>query len=333
VNTVPAEPLLQVRDLRVEFGTRAGVVRAVDGVNLDVGRGEIVGLVGESGSGKSTVGLSIVRLLPRAARIGEQGSVLVKGTNLLTLPLAQMRRIRGSEISMTFQNPMTYLNPVARIGTQIVEAITEHQQVSRSEANRIALEWIANVRITDPERVFRSYPFQLSGGMRQRVLIAIALSCQPSLLIADEPTTALDVTIQREILELMLSIRDRFGTSILLITHDLGVVSEIADRIYVMYAGQILEQGTVGSVLAAAQNPYTKALLRSAHDIDEFRPVLYALDGSVPSLIDLPPGCRFRDRCPSAFERCVEEPPMFTTPTGGESRCWLSEHAVAATAH
>jgi len=319
------ESLLQVRDLGVDFRTRAGLVQAADSVSLQVGQSEIVGLVGESGSGKSTVGLALMRLLPRAAQVRPGSSILLNGMDLLTLPPRRMRRVRGNEISMTFQDPMTFLNPVVRVGNQIVEAIREHQTVTPDEARRIALDWIDHVRITEPERVFDSYPFQLSGGMRQRVLIAIALSCRPSLLIADEPTTALDVTIQREILDLVVSIRDRFQTSILLITHDLGVVSEICDRVYVMYGGQVFEHGEVDSVLTSPHNPYTQALLKSARSIDEFDRKLYSLDGTVPSLLDPPRGCRFRDRCPHAFDRCVHQPPLFSTPAGGASRCWLSD--------
>ena len=325
-----AEILLDVRDLTVEFATQAGPLRAVDGVDLHVDRREIVGLVGESGSGKSTVGLSLMRLLPPAATIDPGSLVVLDGKDLVPLALPEMRRVRGNDISMTFQDPMTFLNPVLRIGPQITEAIREHQAVDDREARKMALEWIANVKITEPERVYESYPFHLSGGMRQRILIAIALACNPSLLIADEPTTALDVTIQREILELMLSIRDGYGTSILLITHDLGVVSEVCDRIYVMYAGRIVEHGTVESVLVTPRNPYTTALLRSARSIDEFHPVLYALDGSVPSPLDLPSGCRFRDRCPEVHDRCHREPPLFEMPEGGASRCWLSGDVLAS---
>jgi oligopeptide/dipeptide ABC transporter ATP-binding protein len=265
-----------------------------------------------------------MRLLPRPAGRITGGHALLDGKDLFQLSDHDMRRVRGNEISMTFQDPMTYLNPVMRVGDQIVEGILQHQPVDRSEARRIAIEWISNVLITEPERVFGSYPFQLSGGMRQRILIAIALACRPSLLIADEPTTALDVTIQREILDLVQSIRSRFGTAILLVTHDLGVVSELCDRVYVMYAGHILEHGDVRQVLREPQNPYTKALLRSAKSIDEFHETLYTIDGTVPSLIDPERGCRFRRRCPLAFEKCIEEPPLFTTPSGAESKCWLS---------
>ena len=283
-----------------------------------------MGLVGESGSGKSSVALAAMRLLPPGTVVTAAGGVSLEGQDLLALSPRAMRGVRGARISMTFQDPMTFLNPVIRVGDQIMEAILAHQDVTRGAAREIALRWIADVRITEPERVLGSYPFHLSGGMRQRVLIAMALACRPSLLIADEPTTALDVTIQREILDLMLSIRDRFGTSILLVTHDLGVVSEICDRMYVMYAGQIVEEGTVATVLTEPHNPYTRALLRSARSIDEYEPVLYALEGSVPTLLHVPIGCRFRDRCPVAFDRCVEPPPLLPIESGGHSRCWLS---------
>jgi peptide/nickel transport system ATP-binding protein len=319
-----AEPLLAVRNMSITFRTRGGLLRAVDRVSLDVGHGEIVGLVGESGSGKSTMGLSLMQLLPAAATIDANSEVQLDGRQIASATPAEMRRIRGREIAMTFQDPMTFLNPLVRVGEQIAEAVREHQALGRKDARAAALQSIRDVQITEPERVYDSYPFQLSGGMRQRLLIAVALSCQPKLLIADEPTTALDVTVQREILDLLVSIRDRSGTSVLLITHDLGVISEICDRVYVMYAGQVFESGTATDLLSAPSNPYTSALLRSARSIDEYHPVLYSLEGSVPSPIDPPPGCRFRERCPSAFERCVDEPPLFPT-DGGTSRCWLSE--------
>lgn len=317
--------LLHVRDLTVDFVTRDGVVHAVDQVSLVVRRGEIVGLVGESGSGKSTVGLSLMRLLPPGAREDPRGQILLDGQDLLKVRPAQMRRIRGRVIAMTFQDPMTFLNPVVRVGEQIVEAIREHQHISRSDARDLALQAISDVLITEPDRIFRSFPFQLSGGMRQRILIAIALSCRPSLVVADEPTTALDVTVQREILDMLRLIRDRFGTAILLITHDLGIVAETCDRVYVMYAGQIFEHGRVERVLTHPRNPYTGALLRSAQSIDEYRSELYALAGNVPSLVDLPSGCLFRERCPAAFDRCVAPPPLFADRLGDMSRCWLAE--------
>lgn len=316
-------PLLHVRNLSVSYQTRLGMVDAVDSVSFEVNEGEIVGLVGESGSGKSTVGLSMIRLLPEPAGKIVSGEILLNDSNLVIKDHQAMQGIRGREIAMTFQDPMTYLNPVMRVGDQIVETIRSHQPVKVERAHEIALEWIANVHITEPERIFQAYPHQLSGGMRQRILLAIALSCDPQLIIADEPTTALDVTIQREIIDLMLSIRERFKTAILLITHDLGVVSEICDRVYVMYAGQIFEHAEIDDIILNPQNPYTQALLRSARSIDEYRETLYAIEGSAPSLINPPPGCRFRDRCPQALERCVEEPPTFLTEKGSWSKCWL----------
>jgi oligopeptide/dipeptide ABC transporter ATP-binding protein len=315
-------PLLTVSDLSVHFRSRAGTVQAVDQVSFEVRAGEIVGLVGESGSGKSTVGRALLRLLPEAGEI-VGGRVCYNGQDLLKLSTTAMQRLRGCEIAMTFQDPMTFLNPVMRIGDQIVEVIRQHEQVSFARAWERSLEWIANVRITEPERVARSYPHQLSGGMRQRILIAIALAGEPSLIIADEPTTALDVTIQREIIDLLISIRDRFKTAILLITHDLGVVAELCDRVYVMYGGQVFEHADIHSIIATPQNPYTRALLRSARSIDEFHPTLYAISGTAPSLVNPAPGCRFTNRCPSTFSRCVDEPPTFPTGASGWSKCWL----------
>ena len=320
---VSEEPLLQVHGLSVRFRVSAGHVHAVDEVSLDVNRGEIVGLVGESGSGKSTVGLALMRLLPQGVGEITAGTIRLDGTDLVQLNEDEMRRARGRDVSMTFQDPMTYLNPVMRVGDQIVEAIRQHQSVNQRDARQIALEWIENVLITEPERVFQAYPFQLSGGMRQRILMAIALSSRPSLLIADEPTTALDVTIQREIMDLIGSLRARFKTAMLLVTHDLGIVAELCDRVYVMYAGKIVEHGNVGSVMRRPQHPYTRALLRSARSIDEYHETLYALEGGVPSLIEPPVGCRFRARCPEAFDRCTDDPPLFLTPQGSFSKCWL----------
>lgn len=322
-DTAASVPLLQVRDLTVHFQTRAGVVQAVGGVSFDVAAGQIIGLVGESGSGKSATGLALMRLLPQPEGQIVGGSVTLRGRDLVKLSDTEMQKVRGRQMAMTFQDPMTFLNPVLRIGDQIVEGIMQHNAVSSQEAKKRALKWLEAVRVTGPQRVFDSYPHQLSGGLRQRVLIAIALSCQPSLIIADEPTTALDVTIQRQILELLKSIRTEFHSAILLITHDLGVVSELCDRVYVMYAGQIVEQGDVFEILTKPQHPYTRALLQSARSIDEFLETLYAISGGVPSLVHPPTGCRFRERCPSAFARCIEEPPSFPTATGGLSKCWL----------
>lgn len=321
--TVTESPLLRVQDLSVHFHTSMGVVEAVDRISFDIYEGEIIGLVGESGSGKSTVGRAIVKLLPEAVCRIESGKILYRGDDLVALSEEQMLRIRGCQISMTFQDPMTFLNPVMKIGDQIMEVILRHKRTSKKDARELAREWIRNVRITEPDRIANSYPHQLSGGMRQRILIAIALAGEPNLIIADEPTTALDVTIQREIIDLLVYVRDRFNTAILLITHDLGVVSEMCDRVYVMYAGQILEKGDVFNIVRNPQNPYTQALVRSARSIDEFHSVLYSIEGTTPSLIAPPTGCRFQNRCPHAFSKCTEEPPMFTTGVGSRSKCWL----------
>lgn len=319
------EPLLNVCDLSIQYSTRDGIVHAVDHVYFQVNRGEIVGLVGESGSGKSTVGLSLIQLLPQPAGVIAGGEVWLKGKDLLKENERKMQKIRGCEISMTFQDPMTFLNPVIRVGDQIAEGILKHQNIDKLTAKQIAIEWIDNVRITEPERVYNAYPHQLSGGMRQRILIAMALACEPDCLIADEPTTALDVTIQREIMDLLLSIRNRFNTSILVITHDLGVVSELCDSIYVMYAGSIMEHGDIYSLIKNPQHPYTRALLRSAISIDEFHETLYAVGGFVPSLIDILRGCRFRNRCAEAMDVCLDVPPAFLLESGGWARCWLHE--------
>jgi oligopeptide/dipeptide ABC transporter ATP-binding protein len=318
-------PLLQINNLVAQFQTRDGIVRAIANANLEIYEGEIVGLVGESGSGKSTLGLSIVQLLPAPEGEIVSGEILYKGKDLLDFSPQEIRVTRGCEISMTFQDPMTYLNPVMRVGDQITEAILRHQEVNSNTAVRIAIQLIEKVRIPDPERIFEAFPHQLSGGMRQRILIAIALSCNPNLIIADEPTTALDVTIQQGIIELLKSIREDLRTAILLITHDLGVVSEMCERVYVMYAGQILEHGSVEEIIDDPKNPYTRALLLSAKSIDEFHETLYAIGGTTPSLINPISGCRFRDRCQYAFDQCVDEPPIVHTTASSWSKCWLHQ--------
>jgi oligopeptide/dipeptide ABC transporter ATP-binding protein len=316
------QSLIRLSNLSVHFRTTGGVVNAVSDVSLDIGHREIVGLVGESGSGKSTVGFSLIQLLPKPAGQIVGGSLYYKGRDLIKLSSKEIRAIRGCGIAMTFQDPMTYLNPVMRVGDQIAEAISQHQHISHREALRATAEWISRVRIQDPERISNSYPHQLSGGMRQRILIAMALACEPDLLVADEPTTALDVTVQKEILELLNSIRERFDTSILLISHDLGVISETCDRVYVMYAGRIFEYGDVYDVLMHPQNPYTQSLLRSARSIQEFNHSLYTIEGSTPSLVNPIEGCQFRERCPYTESRCNVEPPLHRLAAGGGSRCW-----------
>jgi oligopeptide/dipeptide ABC transporter ATP-binding protein len=327
------EPLLVVRDLRTYFFMPEGVVRAVDGVDLTVHRGSTLCLVGESGCGKSVTALSIMRLIPHPPGRIIGGQVLFQGRDLLTLSEAEMTRVRGKDISMIFQEPMTSLNPVFRVGDQVAEAVLLHEQVSRREAWHRAVEMLRRVGIPAPELRARSYPHELSGGMRQRVMIAMALACRPQLLIADEPTTALDVTIQAQILELMRQLKRDFGMSILLITHDLGVVAEMADEVAVMYAGKIVEQAPVGELFHAPQHPYTRGLLASIPTLETPKGQrLNVIKGSVPNPYRLPPGCAFVPRCPDAMPRCrTEPPPMFTPRPGHLARCWLHdpEHAKA----
>jgi oligopeptide/dipeptide ABC transporter ATP-binding protein len=294
--------LLIVKNLETCFFTRAGVVRAVDRVSFALSAGKTLAVVGESGSGKSVAGLSIMRLVPPPGRI-VGGEIVFEGRNLLDLEPEEMRKLRGREIAMIFQDPMTSLNPVYTAGDQIAEAIRLHQGLARKQASRKAIEMLERVRIPEPARRAQDYPHQLSGGMRQRVMIAMALSCNPKLLIADEPTTALDVTIQAEILSLLGSLREEFGIAMLLITHDLGVVAETADSVAVMYAGQLVEEAPVRELFKNPRHPYTEGLLLSIPRISEEhgRHRLQTIEGSVPELIHLPPGCRFASRC--AYQR------------------------------
>jgi oligopeptide/dipeptide ABC transporter ATP-binding protein len=305
-----AEPLLEVRNLKVSFRTEDGVVRAVDGVSFTVSEGETLGIVGESGSGKSVTMMSVMRLIiDPNARFG--GDVIYKGRDLMTLNQAELRQVRGSEIAMIFQDPMTSLNPVYRVGWQISEQIRAHERVSKQAARSRAIELLGAVGIPHPAERVDDFPHQFSGGMRQRVMIAMALSCSPSLLIADEPTTALDVTIQAQILKLIKKLKDEFGSAVVLITHDMGVVADVADRVAVMYAGRIVEQGNKHDVFYDAQHPYTWGLLGSIARIDRPKPRrLTAIRGLPPSLINLPPGCAFGDRCPERFDACDQVPPL-----------------------
>jgi peptide/nickel transport system ATP-binding protein len=301
-------PLLEIRNLKVSFRTDDGVVRAVDGVSATLNEGETLGIVGESGSGKSVTMMSVMRLItdPNAQFEGE---VLYKGTNLMAMSQDQIRSIRGAGIGMIFQDPMTSLNPVYKVGWQIEEQIREHDKVSRKAARDRAIELLASVGIPNARERVDAYPHQFSGGMRQRVMIAMAVSCNPDVLIADEPTTALDVTIQAQILGLIKKLREDFGTAVVLITHDMGVVADMADRIAVMYAGRIVEQGTQRELFYDPQHPYTWGLLGSIARLDRPRPRrLAAIPGLPPSLLRLPAGCAFADRCGHRFERCAEQP-------------------------
>jgi len=311
-----AEPLLEVRDLKVSFRTEDGIVRAVDGISFTVDEGEVVGIVGESGSGKSVTMMSVMRLITDPNVI-YQGEILYKGRNLMQVSRDAMREVRGEEIAMIFQDPMTSLNPVYTVGWQIEEQLNEHYDLKKGQARRRASELLAQGGIPRPEQRIDDYPHQFSGGMRQRVMIALALSCNPDLLIADEPTTALDVTIQAQILELIKDLRRDFGSAVVLITHDLGVVADIADRILVMYAGRIVEEGNKEQIFYDPQHPYTWGLLGSIARLD--RPKarrLTAIAGQPPSLINRPKGCSFRPRCPQAFDRCRAEDPQLTVKVG-----------------
>jgi peptide/nickel transport system ATP-binding protein len=302
--------LLDVRDLRVSFRTESGLLRAVDGVDFTLDQGEILGVVGESGSGKSVTMLSVLRLLDeRNAEV--DGQVLYRGRDILQLGKRELRSVRGEEISMIFQDPMTSLNPVYRVGWQIAEQIRSHHGSSKAEARAQSIELLRSVGIPEAERRIDEYPHQFSGGMRQRVMIAMALSCRPRVLIADEPTTALDVTIQAQILDLIRTLRRESSSAVVLITHDLGVVAEVADRVMVMYAGRVVEQGTTRQILADPQHPYTWGLLGSIPRIDRPRPVrLKAIPGAPASLSETSQGCVFAERCPYRFDRCSEVPPL-----------------------
>ena len=316
--------LLRVEQLRTHFMTNDGAVRAVDGVDLTVTRGRTLGVVGESGCGKSVTALTILRLLPRTGRV-VGGRLLFGDQDLLKVPEYVMRRIRGGEISMIFQEPMTSLNPVFTVGYQVREAINEHLGLPDKEAHERVMELFKLVGIPAPERRVHDYPHQLSGGMRQRVMIAMALSCRPKLLIADEPTTALDVTIQAQILELMGELRERHDMGILLITHDLGVIAEMADEVVVMYAGKVVERGTVEQIFEDPQHPYTQGLLASIPGRRTRGKRLSVIKGTVPHPLNRPPGCTFTPRCPRAFERCPTAFPVLMDhgTAGHEVACYL----------
>jgi peptide/nickel transport system ATP-binding protein len=316
------KPLLEVRDLSIHFFTEEGVIRAVENVNFEIYPGEILGLVGESGCGKSVTGLSLLRLISTPPGRIVNGDILFDGRSLLPLEEKEMERVRGNDISMIFQEPMTSLNPVFTIGDQIMEAILLHQGSDKIEARRRAITMLDRVKIPSPEKRIDSYPHQLSGGMRQRAMIAMALSCQPKLLIADEPTTALDVTIQAQVLQLLKEIQREMEMSVMLITHDLGVVSEIADRVAVMYAGRIFEYGPIEAIFGKMRNPYTRGLMGSIPQLTEKKNRLNAIPGQVPDPMHLPVGCKFHTRCDLVIEECKrEEPPLFQVNGDHFSRC------------
>ena len=321
--------ILEVRDLHTQFNTLYGVVRAVDGVSFDLARGETLGIVGESGCGKSVTALSILRLIPPETGRIASGSIRFEGEELTTLSEAEMKRLRGHRISMIFQEPMTSLNPVLTVGTQIAENVVRHRGVSKRAARERACEMLDLVRIADPRRRLDEYPHQLSGGMRQRVMIAMALSCDPQVLIADEPTTALDVTIQAQILDLMLDLKEKTGTAIVLITHDLGVIAETAQRVVVMYAGRKVEEAPVEALFDNPLHPYTRGLMRAIPrlDIDAeeggTRPRLQEIPGLVPRLTQPIVGCAFAARCELATDRCrAQAPPVVDAGSGHTVACW-----------
>ncbi len=315
--------LLEVRDLRTHFTTEAGEFAAVDGVSFTLSEGRTLGLVGESGCGKSVTSLSIMGLVPQPPGRIAGGEILFEGEDLLRVAPSELRELRGNRISMIFQEPMTSLNPAFTVGDQIAEGILRHRKVSRAEASAQALAMLRKVRIPSPEQRYHDHPHRLSGGMRQRVMIAMALACDPRLLIADEPTTALDVTIQAQILDLMRILREETGTAIILITHDLGVIAEVADEVAVMYSGRIVERAPVAALFAQPQHPYTIGLLGSIPQLHIEQDRLATIEGQVPNAYTPVTGCRFHPRCPFKVDRCVrEEPPLVPVVAGHDAACW-----------
>jgi oligopeptide/dipeptide ABC transporter ATP-binding protein len=322
--------LLTVNDLKTHFRTSEGVFPAVDGVSFHMDKGETVGLVGESGCGKSVTALSLLGLVPDPPGRIVGGQIIFQGRDIVALPADERRHIRGNRIAMIFQEPMTSLNPVYTVGMQLMEPLRFHRGLSKGEARAGAIEALKQVGIPAPERRIDDYPHQLSGGMRQRVMIAMALTCEPRLLIADEPTTALDVTIQAQILELLKTIKKTFGTAILMITHDLGVIAETAQRVIVMYAGKIVEEAPVRDIFKTPLHPYTQGLLASIPRIDAAVARLSTIEGVVPNPLHYPAGCRFQPRCPRAMTRCAaHEPPLVAAGPGRRVACWLAGKEVA----
>lgn len=321
--------LLEIKDLSVAFRVEGKYVTAVDSVSLDVRKGEILGLVGESGSGKSVTCRSIMRLIPDPPGRIQKGKVIFKGKDILEMSKKEMYKVRGNKISMIFQEPMTSLNPVYTCGNQIIEAVLLHQKVNRQEARQRAIEMLNLVGIPMPEVRIDSYPHELSGGMRQRVMIAMALSCNPEILIADEPTTALDPTIQAQILDLIKQLQKKLSITVIFITHDLGVIAEICDRVAVMYAGSIVEQADVIEIFHNPKHPYTNELLKAIPKINEKCDVLHNIKGVIPNIVDIPKGCGFHPRCAYCMEKCkMQKPPLFEPDKGHEVRCWLFEKEI-----
>ncbi len=324
-----SEPLLRIEDLSVEFGPRESPIRVVDGVSFSIDAGSAVGLVGESGSGKSITSLSILRLIPEPGGRIASGRIEFNGTNLLDLPMNRMPDIRGREIAMIFQEPMSSLNPVMTIGDQIGEAIYLHENVSAEERRRKVVELLKLVGMPDPASRLGAYPHEFSGGMRQRVMIAIAVACNPKLLIADEPTTALDVTIQAQVLELMKEVRQRLNTAVLLISHDLGIIADVCERVVVMYASRVVEDGDIQSIFKRPAHPYTRGLLQSIPRLNDDSKRLYQIAGSVPLAGSIRKGCPFRARCPLRIDKCdVEMPPMFRFGEQHHAACWVTGGAI-----
>jgi peptide/nickel transport system ATP-binding protein len=318
--------LLSVRDLRVEFVTRKGPLVALDGVSFDIAPGEVLGVVGESGAGKSLTGLAIIGLLDLPGRIAG-GEIRLSGERIDNLPPARMRAIRGRRIGIIFQDPMTSLNPLLRIGDQLTETILAHKSLGRREARKLAIAWLAEVGIPSPEKRIDGYPHEFSGGMRQRVVIALALCAEPALVVADEPTTALDVSVQAQIISVLKNLTRRHGAAVMLITHDMGVIAETADRVAVMYAGRIAETGEVHEVVRDPLHPYTQGLMAAIPTLEVSARRLAQIPGAMPRLSAIPPGCAFAPRCPRAFGRCVERPPLIAI-DDREAACWLYEPAA-----
>ncbi|MEK3916599.1 ABC transporter ATP-binding protein [Paenibacillus sp. FSL H7-0331] len=319
--------LLKISNLTAEFKTDKGVFPAISGVNLTINKGEILCIVGESGSGKTVASLSLMNLIPAVGKI-TTGEISFEGRDLLKIKKKEMSQIRGKSIAMIFQDPMMSLDPVYTCGSQVIEAVQIHQKISHQDAYDKAVELLKQVGIPHPERCMNAYPHELSGGMCQRISIAMALSCRPKLLIADEPTTALDVTVQAQILDLLKEIRNEMNMSIMLITHDLGVVAEMADRVAVMYAGKVMEEGDVRSIFHNPQHPYTQGLIKSIPHMDQKNEKLYSISGTVPSISSMPDGCRFSPRCPDAADICRQkEPEMIQTNHNGKARCWKLDQA------